>query len=210
MTKKQLDVVNKGLIDLNSYSPSQFQSFSGGALETALFNIAAEFVKNASDNLNKVDRISSGALQDSIIPGEIVIMGTKLELQINVLDYYKFIDKGVKGWKSGSPSDSPYSFKKPEGKSGAKNSEMVTAIRKWLISEGLKSRTTPKKSITQRESKRKSITDASTKAAIIVAAAIKRKGLKKTNFWTDSEKQTQIYTEQTLGEAVKIQIINSI
>lgn len=211
ITQAQLNPNLSRLIDLNSYNPADYTEFKGDAVMTALYNIAAEFIKNASNNLQQVDKIATGALLDSINPSEITIMGKTYSISINVNDYYKFIDKGVKGWKSGSPGDSPYAFKQP-GKRGEapKSSKMVSAIKQWLIKEGLKATTSTGKSITKRESKRKSITDGSTRAAIVVSQSIKRKGLTKTNFWTKAEQQTKTYAEKEIGIALQIDIINSL
>jgi len=211
ITQAQMNPNLSRLIDLNSYDPAGYTEFKGDAVMTALYNIAAEFIKNASNNLEQSDRISTGNLLDSISPSEITIMGKTYSIQINVNDYYKFIDKGVKGWKSGSPSDSPYAFKQP-GKRGEapKNSKMVSAIRQWLIKEVLKSTTSTGRSITRRESRRQSVTDASTRAAIVISQNIKRKGLIKTNFWTKAEQQTKNYAENEIGIALQIDIINSL
>jgi len=215
ITKRQQQVINNRLIDLMSDVPDQYKEFEGQALETALYNIAAAFIASAADNLNNVDRISSGALVDSIKPSEIQVFGKTMQIEISVLDYYKFIDKGVKGWQSGNPSDSPYAFKQPQkGGSGKKNSEMVTAIRKWLIKEGLASKTLSRKSashaISPRESRRQKITDTSTSQAIVISGMIRKHGLKKTNFWTDAETTATKLAEAEFGEALKIDIINNL
>lgn len=213
--KKQQQVIDKGYIDLMSDSPLQFEEFKGEALETALYNIAATFIEQAANNLNAADRVSEGNLLNSIKPSEIKIMGKTMQIEISALDYYKFIDKGVKGWQSGSPSDSPYAFNKPDkGGSGKKSSEMVTAIRKWLIKEGLKSQTLSRKSashaISSRERRRQKITDTATSTAIMVAGIIRKRGLKKTNFWTDAGDKATRYAEQEFETALTIDIINSL
>lgn len=212
-SKRQQQVINNKIIDLNSDSQSSFKEFDGKALETALYNIAVEFITAAADNLNEADRIASGGLLESIKPSEIVVLGKKMTININVLDYYKFIDKGVKGWRSGEPGDSPYAFKAPAGKSGKKSSEMVTAIRKWLIKEGLKSKSTsknPKNAISARESRRQKITDTATSTAIMIAGMVRSKGLKKTNFWTDAEATASKYAEKEFETALTISVINSL
>jgi len=212
-TKRQQQVINNKIIDLNSDSPSSFKEFDGKPLETALYNIAVEFITAATDNLNKADRLSTGGLLESIKQSEIVVMGKKMKINISVLVYYKFIDKGVKGWQSGSPGDSPYAFKAPAGKSGKKSSEMVTAIRKWLIREGLKSKSTsknPKNAISSRESKRQKITDTSTSTAIMIAGMVRRHGLKKTNFWTDAEATASKFAQKEFETALTISVINSL
>ena len=212
-SKRQQQVINNKLIDLNSDSPSRFKEFDGKALETALYNIAVEFINSAVDNLNAADRVSTGGLLESIKPSEIVVMGKKMTINISVLDYYKFIDKGVRGWQSGEPGDSPYAFKAPAGRGGKKSSEMVTAIRKWLIKEGLKSNATsknPKHAISARESRRQKITDTSTSTAIMIAGMVRKKGLKKTNFWTDAEAKASAFAEKEFETALSISVINSL
>jgi len=212
-SQRQLQVINNKIIDLNSDLRSDYKTFDGKALETALYNIAVEFINSAVDNLNAADRVSTGGLLESIKPSQIIVMGKKMTIEISVLDYYKFIDKGVKGWQSGSPGDSPYAFKAPAGKSGKKSSEMVTAIRKWLIKEGLKSNSTsknPKNAISARESRRQKITDTATSTAIMIAGMVRRHGLKKTNFWTDAEATASKFAENELETALTISVINSL
>lgn len=212
-TKRQQQVINNKIIDLNSDSPKDYKTFDGKALETALYNVAVEFITAATDNLQAADRVSSGGLLESIKPSEIVVMGKKMTIEISVLDYYKFLDKGVKGWQSGEPSDSPYAFKAPAGKGGKKSSEMVTAIRKWLIKEGLKAKATsknPKHAISSRESRRQKITDTATSTAIMIAGIIRKRGLKKTNFWTDAEQTASTFAEKEFETALTISVINSL
>ncbi len=203
------------MIDLNSDEPYQYKEFDGQPIEIALNNVAAAFIDAAATNLNNADRVSTGKLLNSIKPSEIKIFGKTLQIDISVLDYYKFIDKGVKGWQSGTPSDSPYSFKQPQkGGQKPKKSEMVTAIRKWLIKEGLASRTLSRKSpthaISSREKRRQKITDTSTSQAIVISGMIRRHGLKKTNFWTDAEATATKAAEAEFDQALQISIINSL
>jgi hypothetical protein len=215
ITKRQQQAIERNLIDLNSDEPYQYNELDGQPFEVALYNVAAAFIDAAATNLNNADRVSTGELLNSIKPSEIKVFGKTMQIDISVLDYYKFIDKGVKGWQSGTPSDSPYSYKQPQkGGSGKKNSAMVTAIRKWLIKEGLASRTLSRKSashaISPRESRRQKITDTSTSQAIAISGIIRRQGLKKTNFWTDAEATATKAAEAEFGQALEISIINSL
>lgn len=214
ISERQLEVIRNKSIDLNSSLKGEFKAFTGDALVRALYNVAVKFINTAVDNLNKSDRVSSGQLIESIQPTDVIIMGKVFTININVNDYYKFVDKGVRGWQSGSPSDSPYAFKQPtKGGSGKQSSEMVTAIRKWLIKEGLKSKSTsknPKHAISSRESRRQKITDTATSSAIVVAGMIRKHGLKKTNFWSDAEQSATEYASRQFGEALQIDIINSL
>jgi len=184
--------------------------------QKALIEIAATFATNAGDNLNRVDSNSTGNLADSIVPLEPIINGKSVKVDIEVASYYKFVNKGVKGWADTKGSGSPYSFKKPVSRkgSGPKSSKMVTAVRKWLIREGLKTRDRTKKkvAISTRESKRqkKTFTDTSTKTAIIISANIRKRGLRKTNFWDDAVKTLEQNIADKIGGAAKIDIINSL
>ena len=215
ITKRQQQAIERNLIDLNSDEPYQYKELDGQPFEIALNNVAAAFIEAAADNLDKADRVSSGALLDSIKPSEINISGGTMSIDISVLEYYKYIDQGVKGWQSGNPSDSSFAFKQPQkGGSGRKSSEMVTAIRKWLIKEGLASKTLSRKSpthaISSREKRRQKITDTATSTAIKVAGIIRKQGLKKTNFWTDAGNTASKVAEAEFGQALTISIINSI
>lgn len=215
ITKRQQQAIERNLIDLNSDEPYQYKELDGQPFEIALNNVAAAFIEAAADNLDKADRVSSGALLDSIKPSEINISGGTMSIDISVLEYYKYIDQGVKGWQSGNPSDSSFAFKQPQkGGSGKKSSEMVTAIRKWLIKEGLASKTLSRKSpthaISSREKRRQKITDTATSTAIKVAGIIRKQGLKKTNFWTDAGNTASKVAEAEFGQALTISIINSI
>jgi len=90
-SRRQQQVINNKIIDLNSDSPNDYKTFDGKALETALYNIAVEFINSAVDNLNAADRVASGGLLESIKPSEIIVLGKKMTINISVLDYYKFI-----------------------------------------------------------------------------------------------------------------------
>jgi hypothetical protein len=210
--KRQQAFLDSGFMDLNSQTIDDIKPFTGDAIAIALYNASVHFVLQAGQNLEKVDRVAGGQLVNSIIPADMIIMGKVMTININVNDYYKFVDQGVKGWKN-SNVNSSYSFKAP-GKRGSapKNSKMVTAIKQWLVSEGSKAtgKAERKKSISPREAMRVKITDASTSAAIFTTMMIKRKGLKKTNFWADSVSDLQKYIATEFETALKIDVINSL
>lgn len=210
--KRQDLFLKSGFLDLNGTDVDNLKPFTGDAITTALYNVAAMFIENANKNLNTVDRVGSGMLGDSIVPTDVVIMGKVYSIGINVNDYYKFVDQGVKGWQSGEPGNSPFGFKQP-GKRGSapKNSKMVAAIKQWLMKEGLKSAGAENKHpISARERRRQSITDATTSKAIVVAMNIKKHGLKRTNFWGMTAAQINDYVVKEFELALQIDIINSI
>lgn len=210
-SQSQAQLLSSGGLDNIGSSKYEYEDVSLNAIASTLVAVAAEFQQDAVSNLQKADRIATGHLEDSIHFENIKVAGSKLSIDIKVAEYYKYVDKGVKGW-AGTGGDGTFQFKKPSGHSGQKTSEMVTAIRKWLIREGLKQRNNKYKPISKRERKRakKSFTDTSTSTAIVVAAAIKRRGLKKTNFWGKAVKDMQKDIAKKFGKASKIDIIESI
>lgn len=200
-------------LDLIGEDESSFQPISLDAISTALYEIAEEYILTARNNLNKADRVSTGALVDSIIPTQILVNGEILSIGININSYYKFIDKGVKGWLKGG-GDSPYQFKKPtKGGARGKASKFVASIRKWIIREGLSQRAAKAGAGKSRDSTRKAkakFTDTSTRTAIIIAASIRRRGLDPTHFWRDTEEQMIGKIKSKFALALKIDIINNL
>ena len=206
----QANLLATDFLDSIGVSPKQFggETVQLNALAKTVIKSSAEFAANAKDNLNQADRVASGSLLDSIEP-KVVELGVNNVVDIYVNDYYKFVDKGVKGWKDRSGSGSPYAFKAPGGSTGAKSSKMVTAIRKWLIKEGIKIRNT-KKAITPREGRRLNITDTSTSAAIVIAGKIRRDGLRKTDFWTKAIRQLEQDFANDIAGALRIDVSEQV
>lgn len=188
----QKRVAESDFLDMLGEDEQSFKPVSLDAVSQTLFDVALEYIEVARQNLIAADKISSGGLGDSMVPTNVVINGKVFTIGIEIASFYKFVDKGVKGWQSGGGS-SPYQFKKPEPgkKHGPKASKFVASIRKWLIREGLKQRSSSvNKAVSSRESKRmnsKSFTDTSTRTAIVIAANIRRHGLEPTGFWKDTE-----------------------
>jgi hypothetical protein len=172
---------------------------------SALILLAGGMVEQAQSNLNNntPNRVSTGALSDSITIGNPTQTGKTVRMDITALFYYKFIDQGVRGTESGSGK---YAFK-----NNKVSKKMMTAIRKWVIREGLKAKTdVGGPSITKREAKRKTITDTSQSTAYAIAGAVKRKGIQANNFFTDAVITTQNKADDILGAALKIDIINTL
>lgn len=170
----------------------------------ALYRVAGTLVDEAVNNLNKSDRVATGALSSSLkVRDPRVVNGVNVIVDVEALFYYKFIDKGVKGTNGGIGE---YSFKYDmPGK------KMTNAIRKWIKSEGVKAKTTKKyKAISKREAKRKKITDKTASMAFAIARKIKQKGLKRTNFFSEALKTTKVIAKQELTKGFRIDIINSL
>lgn len=203
ISKSQADALSKGFFD-NIGSKEDLKPESS---LSALYQLAGGLVDQAQRNLNKVDRVASGSLSDSIKVLNPETVGNSVRIDIIANFYYKFIDEGVRGLGGGN-GNGRYSFKNRfVGK------KMLFAIRKWLIREGLKSRThTGGKPISKRESKREKRkgSDTSNSTAYAIATAVKYKGLKKTQFFTSAVNYTQAQAKTELAKALKIDIINVI
>ena len=204
--KKQL--LNSGYLDLLGEDYGNYQFLKLSAVTDSLVYLAAMYVEIATQNLEKTDAIGAGALSKSIIAMPVQILGTVYSISISLNDYYKFVDKGVKGWQNEKGGDSPYQFKDYKG-GGKKSSKMIDAIRQWVISQSLQSRVI-KHPITKREKFQKSITDTSWQTAFIISRSIKKKGLRPTHFWSDTEKSVLQIAEEEFKAAIKLDIINSI
>ncbi len=178
--------------------------------DAEVIRAAARFVKEARDNLIKSDSVSSGFLEKSIVP-KVKEWGNGVNIiQIMVADYYKFVDKGVKGWKDNKGSGSKYQFKRGSGnRSGNPASNpFIVSLRKWLIRESRAFRNT-KVAVTTREQKRQKITDTSTREAMRIAYFIKKGGLRKTGFWTDALAELEKDIATGVASALKIDVIET-
>jgi len=178
-------------------------------VEQILVDLAIRFKVEAERNLNETDSMSSARLANSIQFESVQYMGGVYSIEIKVLDYYKFIDKGVRGVKNEKGGSSPYKFKNLFVSDG-----MRKEIRKWLIREGMKVTTKPvtKKHALGTEKKGTAFKgiDKTDAFATAIARSIKKKGIRPTNFWTDAEKKVHEYLQRNGGQGFEVAIINEL
>jgi hypothetical protein len=212
IASRQKQLLGTNFLDLTGSSKLEYGPVTLDALSDQLALFAFEFAERARHNLNLVDRTASGYLSDSIIPTRVTIFGKVYKVDIKIADYYKYVNEGVKGWADEKGGNSPYQFKQYTGRSGQKTSAMVTAIRKWLIKEGLKGTAKVNHHIkaSRRDRARASITDTATATAIIISRSIRKKGLRPSHFWTMTLDEMRQRMALELGKAFKTDIINNI
>lgn len=175
----------------------------------ALVELSQFLISTAEDNAEKSASVATGRIISSMEAGPIVTTGTKTSLAIYIDSAYKFTDKGVKGVESGK-SYAGYSFKTKYA-----NKKMATAILKWLRQRGRRGRI-KYKGVSKGESKNKGINRTLKKAddlkslAYAVAANIKKRGIKPTQFFTHAVRDTNKLAAEKLGKAVKLDIIESL
>lgn len=160
-------------------------------IEELMVLAAANFILQVQENLNQAGKIDTGTLASDIEKGEITNAGGVYSIDVGypkgskASKYYDFVNKGVKGTRSGTPADSPYSFR-----SDMPGPSMTSAIAGWYrrhASYGRKE--TQKKNLSAVQRKRKKLSkmvDANKRIkslAFATAVNIKSRGLKKTGFF---------------------------
>ena len=156
-------------------------------LEKELSNYITTFLTKASDNLNKTNSITTGEL-DRSLSFELVPNKNGYLINFKALEYFKFVDRGVRGAGSSRKNNtSPYSFK-----TITPSKSHVTAIEKWIIRNRLTAtrRDVNKYGRTKRESKAIDPAKGRQQLAYIIAKSIKREGLYETGFWSDAFDET--------------------
>jgi hypothetical protein len=168
-------------------------------MEKLLSEYIEKFLGEAADNLNKTNSVTTGNLVDSL-NFDIEPTRTGYIIKFTALDYYKFVDKGVRGsGRSLKNNTSPYRYRD--------KMPPVNVIEKWIIRNRLTATTrdtmqsinratvsNPNRSIqygrTGRERKAIDPTKGRRTLAFIIAKSIKRDGLYETGFWSDAFEKT--------------------
>jgi hypothetical protein len=165
--------------------------------------MAGELVERMQDNLNKSNSVASGKLSESIKAEEPETVGQTLIIDITCLYYGDFVNKGVKGTKSGS-SKAGYSFK-----TDFPSAPMLNSLIKYTKGAGKKVTNIKNKPISKLEKKNIKLSEAQ-KNVYGLGISIKRKGIKSTGFIDKAVKDTSREVEDKLGAALRIDIINSL
>ncbi len=176
-------------------------------MQEILSKYIVEFLQTASDNLNKTDSITTGNLEESL-DFDITRTAGGYRIDFKALDYYKFVDKGVRGaGRSLKNSTSPYRFKFINP-----SKSHVTAIEKWIIRNRLTAtaRDVRRSGAIGRERKAIDPTKGRRTLAYIIAKSIKKDGLYPTNFWTSAfDKTFQDFGQQmtkALGQTITVSL----
>jgi hypothetical protein len=188
--------------DMASIAQAQAAFLKAGGLETGgidrpamrqvdpmqeiLSKYIVEFLQTASDNLNKTGSITTGNLEESL-DFDVTRTAGGYRIDFKALEYFKFVDKGVRGAGSSEKNQtSPYRFKYINP-----SKSHVQAIKKWITDNNLTAQVTDISrwgTYGDREAKGKNMPLKS--AAWLIARNIKRKGLRATNFWTSAFDKT--------------------
>jgi hypothetical protein len=185
-------------------------------VEKTMIAYAAKFIIQVQKNLQKANKVDTGRLETDIQEGSVIREGKTYSIDIGYpvgsegAKYYDFVNKGVKGFKSGQPN-SPYRFRSAFP---SMNGPMVNAIQKWVKRNSLSQRTeTQKYNTSGLQRKRKSVSELNTgrTTAYLIARKIKQRGLPRTGFFDDAIDQVfneQFYNKmaEALGGDVRLYI----
>ena len=175
-------------------------------VEQTIINYAAKFIIQVQKNLIKANKTDTGRLETDIQEGSLIKEGGSYSIDVGYpassegARYYDFVNKGVKGFKSGTPN-SPYRFRSAFP---SMNGPMVNAIQKWVKRNALAQRKeTQKFNLSGLQKKRKSVSELNTgrTTAYLIARKIKQRGLPKTGFFDNAI--DQVFNEQFYSKMAK-------
>lgn len=199
MTKAQADLLADGFLDtLEGEDKSVLQpkeTFS------EIFQLAGELVQSAQDNLIQSNSNASGGLSKSIILSDPREQGGVVSVDIMMAEHGQYIDKGVKGTRSGQGE---YKFKTENP-----SSKMLANLMRGIIKAKRKTtNVNANKSTSKNELKNASLSKLT--KAWGAAVNIKRYGIAPTGFMSKAITATEQKIEDRLGKALEIDITNSI
>lgn len=139
--------------------------------EQVLNNFLNEVIRKAKANLDSQGINASNSLKNSF-ESYVKVSPNSFEATIEAEDYLPFIDRGVKGVKSGN-SLSGFSFKSKGGKTGLKGMPPPSAFDKWNIRKGRAERDSKGRFLTRKE------------LNFRTAVGIFNYGIRPTKFFTD-------------------------
>jgi hypothetical protein len=193
-------VINDAIIASQAANKEDYQKLGKlPFVERTIISYAAKFIKQVQNNLKKANKVDTGTLSTDIAQGDLIKQGSSYSLDIGYpassagAKYYDFVNKGVKGFKSGQPN-SPYSFKSAYP---SMNGPMVNAIQKWVKRNALSQRREDQKyNLSSTQKKRKSVAQLNTgrTTAYLIARKIKQRGLPKTGFFDNAV--DQVFNQQ--------------
>lgn len=192
----QDDILNEAFLDDLGNDSTVYRSRRRGPVtERLLIKAVGNFLLQVQDNIKKANKIDTGGLSEQLAQGELLNDKGKYSIEAGypldseAANYAPFVNQGVKGFISGEPSDSPFSFKSAYPK---KDGPMTQAILQWVKRNGIASRSEDqKKRLSNLQTKRASVGDVAgdRATAFLIAGKIKQRGLPKTDFFTSAVRE---------------------
>lgn len=164
-----------------------YQKLDLKGIDSVLADYAEKFKDNLIVTINSKRINASGEMEKNITFDIVDEKGVKV-MNIYVVDYAKFVDKGVKGWGSfKNAPNSPYSYRKKAKTSS--NGKFRESIKNYILSGKAKVVATDVKTYgaVKYEKKHLSLIDQQTEQLMYL---IHRYGIKTTNFLTGTIDKT--------------------
>ena len=192
----QDELLNEAFLDDLGNDSTVYRSRRRGPVtERLLIKAVGNFLLKVQDNIKKANRIDTGGLSEQLSQGELINDKGSYSIEAGypegseAANYAPFVNQGVKGFYSGEPADSPFSFKSARPKF---DGVMTEAILQWVRRNGIASRAEDqKKRLSKLQTKRASVgdVDVERQTAYRIASSIKQKGLPKTDFFTSAVRE---------------------
>jgi hypothetical protein len=201
----QDELLTSGYLDTLADDPVDPGSApTNNAVSDLIIKLAGEFIIAVQENLDRLGKVSTGGLTDGVSAGDLVQSGSTYTLEIGYdkndpsAKYWDFVNKGVRGIRSGQPASSPYQFRKLSAPP-----VMVEAIKGWLRVNGIAARNEDQREdLSRLQQKRRNIAaeqDPQGDFAYAIALAIKRRGLPYTGYF---DQAVNAYFGKTFAQAV--------
>ena len=192
----QADLLNEQVLDQYGDDRVNYADKRQAPLtERLLIEVVGNFLLQVEENIIKANKVDTGKLSEQLTRGELLnrkgvySIEAGYPLNSEAANYAPFVNQGVKGFLSGEPSDSPFSFKSARPKY---DGVMVDAMLQWVKRNGISSRSEDQRSnLSQLQTRRQSVgnVDVQRQTAYQIATAIKKRGLPKTDFFTSAVRQ---------------------
>lgn len=179
-------------------------------LQKLLAEYVSKFLDKAEKKLTAADKVSTGELIKSL-NYDVTTLKNGYRIDFLANEYFKFVDKGVKGKGASSRNQtSPYKFKFINPSKNHK-----AAIEGWLNKNSsiASAMDVNKYGAVGRERRKTISNDKKIKTlAFLIARKMKREGLAATNFWTDAFDETfadfGVRLSEALGRTITVNLQN--
>lgn len=191
---------------LNDTGTTQYQKVDMKGIDAILLEYANKFKSNLVASIKTHQITASGRMQsdDNLYFNLVEESDGSKTLNIHVVEYAKYVDKGVKGWGSSknAPS-SPYSFSNPARTSS--NGQFRRNIKEYIESGKAKVRVSDvrKYGAVGGEKKKLSLIDAKVNKLMYL---IRRFGIKTTNFLQQPIEQSFKGLEKKIADQYAVNI----
>lgn len=191
---------------LNDTGTTQYQKVDMKGIDAILLEYANKFKSNLVASIKTHQVTASGRMQsdDNLYFNLVEESDGSKTLNIHVVEYAKYVDKGVKGWGSSknAPS-SPYSFSNPARTSS--NGQFRRNIKEYIESGKAKVRVSDvrKYGAVGGEKKKLSLIDAKVNKLMYL---IRRFGIKTTNFLQQPIEQSFKGLEKKIADQYAVNI----